>query len=175
MNLLTRNRAIAVFIAFALAYFLSALIRAITATIAPTLVAEFQLRSADLGLLAGGYFLGFAAMQLPLGRWLDRHGPRKVELAFLGAALAGCVAFAMADGFQGLLLARILCGVGVCACLMAPLTGYRRWYAPEHLMRANSWMLMVGAFGMVASTLPVQWLLPAIGWRGIFMLLFHSR
>jgi len=52
---------------FALAYFLSALIRAITATIAPTLVAEFQLRSADLGLLAGGYFLGFAAMQLPLG------------------------------------------------------------------------------------------------------------
>ncbi len=171
MNLLTRNRAIAVFIAFALAYFLSALIRAITATIAPTLVAEFQLRSADLGLLAGGYFLGFAAMQLPLGRWLDRHGPRKVELAFLGAALAGCMAFAMADGFQGLLLARILCGVGVCACLMAPLTGYRRWYAPEHLMRANSWMLMVGAFGMVASTLPVQWLLPAIGWRGIFMLL----
>jgi len=68
------------------------------------------------------------------------------------------------------LLARILCGVGVCACLMAPLTGYRRWYAPEQLMRANSWMLMVGAFGMVASTLPVQWLLPAIGWRGIFLL-----
>lgn len=171
MNLLTRQRAIAVFVAFALAYFLSALIRAITATIAPTLVAEFQLRSADLGLLAGGYFLGFAAMQLPLGRWLDRHGPRKVELAFLGAALAGCIAFAKADGFQGLLLARILCGVGVCACLMAPLTGYRRWYAPEQLMRANSWMLMVGAFGMVASTLPVQWLLPAIGWRGIFLLL----
>ncbi|NBW50808.1 MAG: MFS transporter [Betaproteobacteria bacterium] len=171
MNFLTRQRAIAVFVAFALAYFLSALIRAITATIAPTLVAEFQLRSADLGLLAGGYFLGFAAMQLPLGRWLDRHGPRKVELAFLGAALAACIAFAKADGFQGLLLARILCGVGVCACLMAPLTGYRRWYAPEQLMRANSWMLMVGAFGMVASTLPVQWLLPAIGWRGIFLLL----
>ena len=171
MTLLNRPRAIAVFVAFALAYFLSALIRAITATIAPTLVTEFQLRSADLGLLAGGYFLGFAAMQLPLGRWLDRHGPRKVELAFLGAALAGCFAFAHADGFNGLLLARILCGVGVCACLMAPLTGYRRWYAPEQLMRANSWMLMVGAFGMVASTLPVQWLLPAMGWRGIFLLL----
>lgn len=171
MSTLNRSRAIAVFLAFALAYFLSALIRAITATIAPTLVEEFRLTSAELGLLAGAYFLGFAAMQLPLGRWLDRHGPRKVELAFLLAALAGCVAFAMADGFQGLLLARVLCGVGLCACLMAPLTAYRRWYAPEQLMRANSWMLMVGAFGMVASTLPVQWLLPAIGWRGIFVLL----
>ena len=171
MKQLTRNAAIAVFAAFALAYFLSALIRAITATLAPTLVAEFELSSADLGLLAGGYFLGFAAMQLPLGRWLDGHGPRKVELAFLVAALAGCLAFASADGFTGLLLARILCGVGVCACLMAPLTGYRRWYAPEQLMRANSWMLMVGAFGMVASTLPVQWLMPVLGWRGIFVLL----
>lgn len=171
MSTLNRSRAIVVFLAFALAYFLSALIRAITATIAPTLVEEFRLTSAELGLLAGAYFLGFAAMQLPLGRWLDRHGPRKVELAFLLAALAGCVAFAMADGFQGLLLARVLCGVGLCACLMAPLTAYRRWYAPEQLMRANSWMLMVGAFGMVASTLPVQWLLPAIGWRGIFVLL----
>jgi MFS family permease len=171
MILLPRAQSIALFAAFALAYFLSTLIRAITATIAPTLVAEFQLRSADLGLLAGGYFLGFAAMQLPLGRWLDRHGPRRVELACLAAALAGCLAFAQADGFQSLLMARILCGVGVCACLMAPLTGYRRWYAPEHLMRANSWMLMVGALGMVASTLPVQWLLPSMGWRGIFLVL----
>jgi len=110
-------------------------------------------------------------MQLPLGRWLDRHGPRKVVLLFLLAAVAGCAAFATADQFAGLLLGRILCGVGVCACLMAPLTGYRRWYPPDQLMRANSWMLMVGASGMVASTLPVQWLMPWVGWRGIFMVL----
>lgn len=168
---LPRRQAIAVFVAFALAYFLSALIRAITATLAPTLVQEFQLRSADLGLLAGGYFLGFAAMQLPLGRWLDRHGPRKVVLLFLLAAVAGCAAFAAADQFAGLLVGRILCGMGVSACLMAPLTGYRRWYPKDQLMRANSWMLMVGASGMVASTLPVQWLMPLVGWRGIFLAL----
>jgi predicted MFS family arabinose efflux permease len=35
-------------------------------------------------------------------------------------------------------------------------------------MRANSWMLMCGSLGMVASTLPVQWLLPMLGWRGLF-------
>jgi len=29
-------------------------------------------------------------------------------------------------------------------------------------------MLMVGALGMVAATLPVQWLLPLWGWRGVF-------
>jgi predicted MFS family arabinose efflux permease len=30
-------------------------------------------------------------------------------------------------------------------------------------------MLMVGSFGMVAATLPVQWLMPFLGWRIIFM------
>jgi predicted MFS family arabinose efflux permease len=37
-------------------------------------------------------------------------------------------------------------------------------------LRANSWMLMTGSLGMLASTLPVQWLLPSIGWRGLFWL-----
>lgn len=171
MSPMSQGKAIAIFAAFAFAYFFSALIRAITATLSPTLVQEFALNARDLGLLAGGYFIGFAATQLPLGQWLDRLGPKKVVLGFLSIAVLGCVAFSSARSFAGLFAARVLCGVGVSACLMAPLTGYRRWYAPANQMRANSWMLMVGALGMVASTLPVQWLMPWIGWRMIFLLL----
>ena len=165
---LNRSLAVQVFLAFALAYFLSALVRAITATLSPVLAAEFALSAGDLGLLAGGYFFGFALTQLPLGKWLDQHGPRKVILSFLSVAVAGCIAFALAPNFIGLLAARVLCGVGVSACLMAPLTAYRRWFKPDLQLRANSWMLMTGSLGMVASTLPVQWLLPQLGWRLLF-------
>ena len=165
---LAPSAAVIVFLAFALAYFLSALVRAITATLSPTLSVELSLNASDLGLLAGGYFFGFALTQLPLGSWLDRHGPRKVILAFLTVAVLGCVAFAMASSFTGLLAARVLTGMGVSACLMAPLTGYRRWLKPATQLRANSWMLMTGSLGMVAATLPVQWLMPLTGWRGLF-------
>ena len=165
---LARRQMLGVFLAFAAAYFLSALIRAITATLSPTLTQELALSAQDLGLLAGGYFLGFAATQLPLGKWLDKHGPKKVLLAFLVVAVFGCIAFALAQSFMGLWLARVLCGVGVSACLMAPLTGYRRWMAPGAQLRANSWMLMTGSLGMLSSTLPVQWLMPIMGWRAIF-------
>ena len=168
MSALPRRTAVAVFLAFAFAYFFSALIRAITATLSPALTQEFALHARDLGLLAGGYFLGFSATQLPLGTWLDRYGPKKVILCFLAVAVLGCVAFSKATSFSGLLAARILCGVGVSACLMAPLTGYRRWFAAATQMRANSWMLMTGSLGMVASTLPVQWLMPIVGWRVLF-------
>jgi len=36
-------------------------------------------------------------------------------------------------------------------------------------LRLNSWMLMSGSLGMVASTLPVQALLPLLGWRTLFL------
>jgi predicted MFS family arabinose efflux permease len=171
MNTLDRRTAVVVFLAFAFAYFFSAVLRAVTATLAPTFTQEFALNARDLGLLAGGFFFGFAATQLPLGTWLDRHGPRKVILAFVLFAVAGCLAFAAATNFAMLLAARVLCGVGVSACLMAPLTGFRRWLEPAAQLRANSWMLMTGSLGMVASTLPVQWLLPVMGWRWVFVLL----
>lgn len=170
-SVMVPRQAIAMFTVFAFAYFISTLIRAITATLAPTLGDEFALNARDLGLLAGAYFLGFSALQLPLGSWLDRHGPRKVIVLFLSLAVVGCAAFSVATSFVGLLAARMLCGVGLCACLMAPLTGYRRWFAPASQIRANAWMLMVGAFGMVASTLPVQWLVPLVGWRTLFVVL----
>ena len=160
--------AVVLFACFAFVYFFSALLRAITATLAPVFAAELALQSADLGLLAGAYFLGFAATQLPLGKALDHFGPRRTLLAMLSLAVLGCASFAMASGLTALVLARVLIGAGLGACLMAPLTCYRRLFSPAAQLRANSWMLMTGSLGMVASTLPVQWLLPSLGWRGLF-------
>jgi len=163
-----RARAVAVFGVFAFAYFLSTLVRGIAATLSPTLTEEFSLQSSDLGLLAGGYFLGFALTQLPMGSWLDRYGPKRVIVGFLLAAVGGCLLFSMATQFPVLLAARVLTGVGVSACLMAPLTGYRRWFDPALQLRGNAWMLMVGSFGLIVATLPVHWLMPLIGWRPLF-------
>ena len=170
-NILPIKKAVLIFFVFACGYFISALLRAITATLSPLLTTEFSLTAGNLGLLAGGYFLGFASMQIPLGYLLDRHGPKKVVSSFLLIAIIGTIAFALAKSFSGLLISRVLIGVGVSACLMGPLTGYRIWFADEYQQRANAWMLMVLSMGFVFSTLPVQILLPVIGWRWIFGLI----
>ena len=163
--------AVRIFLAFAFAYFFSALLRAVTATLAPSFSAELGLKAADLGLLAGAYFLGFSALQLPLGHGLDRFGPKRVLLFLMTLAALGCGAFALAQSLPGLILARVLIGMGLAACLMAPLTCFRLRYSQAAQFRSNSWMLMTGSLGMVASTLPVQWLLPVWGWRGLFWVL----
>ena len=58
---------------------------------------------------------------------------------------------------------------------MGPLTAYRIWYQDETQQRANSWMLMAGAIGMLSSSLPVQFFLPIIGWRSIFGYFSYSN
>jgi MFS family permease len=167
-HILPIKKAVSVFFVFAFGYFLSTLLRAITATLSPTLTSEFGLQAADLGLLAGGYFLGFGSMQIPLGYLLDKHGPKKIVSSFLLIAFIGVAAFALSKNFSSLFISRILIGVGVSACLMGPLTAYRIWFADEHQQRLNSWMLMVGSFGYICSSLPVQLLLPNYGWRLVF-------
>ena len=126
--ILPKHKAIIIFLVFALGYYISNLLRSITATISPELVSEFNLSAGDLGLLGGGYFLGFASVQIPLGYLLDSKGPKKIVSYFLLIAILGMVSFALSKNFTILLLSRILIGVGVGACLMGPLTAYRIWF-----------------------------------------------
>ena len=165
------NKSIIIFAIFAFGFFISNLLRSITATLTPVLTNEFNLTAGNLGLLAGGYFLGFSLMQIPAGLLLDRYGPKKVVAYFLLIALVATISFAFAKSFTGLLISRFFIGVGVSVCLMGPLTGYRVWFKEKYQQRANSWMLMVASFGFVTSTLPVQILLPMIGWRSVFLLI----
>ena len=162
------NKSVLIFLVFAFAFFISNLLRSITATLSPVLTSEFNLTAGNLGLLAGGYFLGFTAMQIPLGFLLDKHGPRKIVSSLLIIAIVGTTSFALAQNFASLLISRVFIGIGVSACMMGPLTGYRIWFEEKYQQRANSWMLMVANIGFVFSTLPVQVLLPIIGWRWIF-------
>ena len=116
---------------FAAAYFLSYAFRAINAVIAPALMADLQLSNADLGLLSSAYFAGFACLQLPLGVWLDKYGPRRTESALLAFAALGAAIFASSDTLLGVWIGRALIGVGVSACLMAAFKAFRVWYPPE--------------------------------------------
>lgn len=160
-----------VVLVFAAAYFLSYAFRAINAVIAPALIADLNLSNADLGLLSSAYFVGFASLQLPLGVWLDKYGPRRTESSLLLFAALGAAIFASSSTLVGLWVGRAMIGVGVSACLMAPLKAYRSWYPPERQSQLASLMLVFGTAGALATTMPVAAVLPVIGWRGVFWLM----
>jgi sugar phosphate permease len=157
-----------VFLPFAFGYYLSYLFRTISALTAEPLTAEFGLTPSSLGLLTSAYFLTFAAAQLAIGVFLDRHGPRQVQAVLLVIAAGGAALFGASDGFPSLLAGRALIGLGVAAALAAGLKATVLWFPEERVALVNGWMVMVGAPGAVTATTPSEWLLPWIGWRGLF-------
>lgn len=160
-----------VLLPFAAGYFLSYLFRTINAVSAPALNTELGLGAAELGLLTSAYFASFAAAQLPLGLALDRMGPRRVQLVLLPLAAAGALLFAMAPGLPLLVLGRALVGLGVAAALMAGLKALVLWMPQERLALANGLYVMCGALGALVATAPAEWLIVALGWRALFVLL----
>ena len=160
-----------VFLAFSLGFFVSYVFRGVNLAVSPDLSTEFNLSATDLGLLTSLYFLGFAGFQLPLGMLLDRFGPRRVEFCLLLCAAAGAVLFGLAQSKAMLMVARLLIGIGVSACLMGALKAMALWFAPERLPAVNGGVFAIGGLGSVAAATPVQLALLVIDWRGAFLLL----
>ena len=158
-----------IFIPFAAAYLLSYVVRSVNAVLSGPLTEELGLSASELGLLSSAYFLTFAAMQIPLGVLLDRKGPKNVEAVLLLFAVLGCVISSMATGFLALWIGRAFIGLGVSACLMASYKAYRICFRDDLQPALASLMLMVGSLGSLVATLPVELSLPAIGWRGVFL------
>ncbi|MGI8895277.1 MAG: MFS transporter, partial [Casimicrobiaceae bacterium] len=160
-----------VYSAFAAAYLLSYLFRTANAVISPELSRDLALNPSALGLLTSAYFLAFAAMQLPVGMLLDRYGPRRVEPVLLGIASLGSFLFAYAETILGLAVARALIGLGVCACLMAPLKAIATWFPAEKQASLSGWIMVAGAVGVLAATAPLEFALRFTTWRIVFIAL----
>jgi MFS family permease len=165
------NLVATVLLPFAAGYYLSYVFRTINALISGALVSEFGLSAADLGLLTAVLFLTFGALQLPLGAWLDRYGPRRVQAALLSVAAIGATIFACAPNLLWLILGRALIGLGVAGALMAGLKAFVLWWPAERVALANGWLITLGALGAVTATAPAEMLIASIGWRGLFLLL----
>lgn len=159
------------YLAFAAGYVLSYFFRNVNAVISIELSRELSLSPGVLGLMTAAYFVAFGAMQLPAGVLLDRYGPRRVEPVLLGVAALGALAFALADGVPGLLVARGLIGAGVSVCLMAPLKAIATWCPPERRASLSGWIMVAGGLGALAATAPLELALRVASWRTIFVVI----
>ena len=156
---------------FLAGYYLSYVYRAVNAVLGPSLVAEFGISAAQLGLLTGLYFFSVGLFQIPLGVLLDRFGPRRVNGTLLVIAAAGAVLFSQAHSFGGLALGRALIGLGVSACLMATMQAFVLWFRPERMSTMIALAYSMGGLGALTASAPLEVALRAHTWREIFLLL----
>lgn len=160
-----------VFLPFATGYFFSYLYRTVNAVIGPDLALEVGLTAGQLGMLSSAYFITFAAAQIPIGVFLDSHGPRRVETVLLVIAALGALLFAIGDTLWGLVLGRALIGLGVAACLMGSFKAMSEWFPMDRLPLMNGLVVAFGGLGAMVATAPTEALVAEIGWRYGFVAL----
>jgi MFS family permease len=145
--------------------------RSLLAVIGPLLALEFGLTAAELGLLAACFFASYAMAQLPIGLALDLKGPRRVQATLALIAATGFVISAFSTDVLMLAPGRCVAGIGVAAGLMAMLKANTQWYPKERVAAVTGAGLFFASMGGLAATMPVQWALPFMGWRGVFAVL----
>ncbi len=150
------------------ANFMNQAARTVMAIVGPVLAAELGLSAVELGVLAACMFASYAVVQLPLGVALDAFGPRRVQAVLMSLTAIGFAIFALSPGFAGLVLARLVVGVGISAGLMAVIKGNADWFEARRVAHVTGIASAIGALGSTLTTSPVQAVLPLLGWRGVF-------
>ncbi len=160
---------IAALLPFSFGYFLSQLLRAVNAVVAPNLQTDIGLTASELGLLTGAYLAAFACFQLPLGILLDRYGPRRVQFALLLVAAMGAMLFAVGTNVAMLTAARALIGIGFAGGLMASFKAVALWVPEARRALANAYVMSLGGLGLLCATAPMEWVVGRFGWRTAFV------
>ena len=173
--ILKKHRRWIIYLIACLLFVFSQFYRSSIAVISPNLVAELNLDTEELGLISAAFFYAFAAMQIPVGLYLDSLGPRFFMTALSLVAVAGAIVFAFGESATALIFGRILLGVGMACNLMGPLKLITAWFSPLYFATLIAIFGSVGTAGNIMAATPLVWLTDVFGWRTTFLLFAISN
>ena len=169
MNL-KKYRRWSIYLISCLLFVFSQFYRSSIAVITPNLVDDLHLDPEQLGLISAAFFYAFATMQIPVGFYLDRVGPRRFMTALSLLAVAGAVVFAYGKSSAVLIVGRILLGIGMACNLMGPLKLVTAWFSPVYFATLSAIFVSIGTAGNIMAATPLVWLTSLLGWRATFLL-----
>ena len=148
-----------------LGHIFSNAVRTIPAVAVDVLTRDLGVTAETLAQLTGAFPLAFAAVMIPVGIGLDRHGVKRVSLLLMTVAGAGAVLGALATGPWTMLLAQVVLGAGCSGMLMCPITFAARVLTAPRFAVWSGIIQAVGNTGMLLSASPLALLIEAVDWR----------
>ncbi len=142
----------------------------------PNLMAEelredFSIHASSFGLMAACYYYCYAFLQIPMGIFLDRFGPKRVlRLAVLFCGL-GAFVFSIATNVWVAALGRIMIGAGGSAAFLGSVRLGTLWFPVGHLAFVVGLTITLGKVGGMAASLPLAFLMGFLTWRNVMLIL----
>lgn len=129
------------------------------------LMQVFHATGAQLGNLAGCYFYAYLLMQIPMGIFTDRFGPRRVTSLAIICCAGGALLLAYAHDLWVAELARFITGFGAAVAAISCLKLTTLWFPPKRFALMAGLMMSIAVLGAVGGQAPLSIAMSHIGWR----------
>ena len=130
---------------------------------------EFGLSPSLIAFLVGAMFIAQGLGQLPGGVFVDRLGTRRTLAIFAIVAAIGCAVAALSSGWHGVLLGRILIGIGFAPMLNGAVRYFLEWTGGDRLSTITGRFLSIGMVGGLLGTGPLAVAIELYGWRIVYI------
>lgn len=139
--------------------------------LAPTLARDTGWSVSTVTAAFSGGLVVSALVGIPVGRLLDRHGPRWIMTAGSVVAVPATVAIAAAGSLPWFFAAWLLAGVAQAATFYPPaFAALTRWWGRDRVRALTGLTLIAGLASTVFAPLTAA-LLEPFGWRGTYLVL----
>lgn len=135
----------------------------------PKISGELHLNAQQAGMVAGIFFWGYLALQIPGGHLAQRWSARKwvaICLVAWGIFAAAC---GLVRDYHQLLVFRLLLGVAESGVWPAALVLLSHWFSRAERARANAYWMLCLPGAVVFSSPAIGWMLDHWTWRVMFL------
>lgn len=154
----------------AVTYAMAMMQRMSPASLAPLLIADYQVGWAQLGYFSSAYLFSYMVLQIPAGLATDHFGPRKILLFSVLMSALGTGLMAIASSYKYLLLGRAVMALGD-AMVYSVLIKATATLAPKrHFPLLMSLGQVAGYIGVGLATSPLLFLSTRLGLTATFSL-----
>ncbi len=134
------------------------------------IVQQFHINPVVFGQFAGVYYIGYAALHLPIGIMLDRIGPRKVMTGCILLTVIGLLPIVFATHWIYPVIGRVFIGIGSSAAILGTFKIIRMTFSAERFTRMLSLSVTIGLIGAIYGGGPVSHLCSILGYKAVVLI-----
>lgn len=160
------NVSIRIWIIWLLASFFYAyqyILRVTPSVLMSDLLTKFQVNAEQFGQFSGIYYIGYAAMHIPIGILLDRVGPKIILPLSILLSVLGMMPLIYSDDWAYPTLGRLLIGMGSSGAILGVFKIIRLGFGDANFNRMLGISATIGLIGAIWGGLPLQFLLDSFG------------
>lgn len=146
-------------------------LRVMPSVIMQELTQQFDLDPVLFGQFSGIYYIGYAAMHLPLGILLDRYGPKKIMPICIAIAVIGLLPILFAKHWLYAIAGRCLIGIGSSGAILSAFKVIHQMFGAAKFTRMLSFTVTIGLIGAIYGGGPLNYLCATFGYKPVTIVL----